>query len=79
MSLVPAGRHDSKVFCPTRQELQDALSLSYRDHFRKAYLLPAVDAGLIEMARPDKPNSRTQRYRLTLAGKELRRRRGMRR
>lgn len=60
----------------TRQELQDALSLSNRDHFRKAYLLAALEAGLIEMTQPDKPNSRSQRYRLTPAGKELRRRRG---
>ncbi|MGE5784984.1 MAG: Fic family protein [Myxococcales bacterium] len=60
----------------TRQGLQDALSLGNRDHFRKAYLLPTLEAGLIEMTRPDKPNSRSQRYRLTTAGKELQRQRG---
>ncbi len=56
----------------TRTELQDAVGLAHREHFRKAYLLPALETGLIEMTQPDKPNSRSQRYRLTPAGKELR-------
>ena len=56
----------------TRSELQEAVGLTHREHFRKAYLLPALEAGLIEMTQPDKPNSRSQRYRLTRAGKELR-------
>jgi ATP-dependent DNA helicase RecG len=56
----------------TRQELQEALGLGNRDHFRKAYLLPALEAGLVEMTVPDKPNSRSQRYRLTRAGLKLR-------
>jgi ATP-dependent DNA helicase RecG len=56
----------------TRTELQDAVGLTHREHFRKAYLLPALETGLIEMTQPDKPNSRSQRYRLTPAGRELR-------
>jgi ATP-dependent DNA helicase RecG len=56
----------------TRSELQDAVGLAHREHFRKAYLLPALQAGLLEMTQPEKPNSRTQRYRLTAAGKQLR-------
>ncbi len=56
----------------TRTELQDAVGLTHREHFRKAYLLPALEAGLIEMTQPDKPNSRSQRYRLTAAGEALR-------
>lgn len=32
--------------------------------------------GRIEMTQPDMPNSRSQRYRLTAAGRELRRQRG---
>jgi hypothetical protein len=37
----------------TRQELQEALGLGNRDHFRKAYLLPALEAGLVEVTVPD--------------------------
>lgn len=45
------------------------LSLADREHFRKAYLAPALEAGMIEMTQPDKPNSRSQRYRLTVTGR----------
>jgi ATP-dependent DNA helicase RecG len=48
----------------TRRELQTALKLKNDEHFRKAYLLPALAAGVIEMTIPDKPNSRLQKYRL---------------
>lgn len=49
----------------TREELQVALDLTDRERFRKSYLLPAVEAGLIERTIPHKPNSRLQKYRLT--------------
>lgn len=52
----------------TRQSMQDAVGLAHREHFRKAYLLPALELGVIEMTHPDKPNSRSQRYRLTVTG-----------
>ena len=52
----------------TRQRLQEALGLKHEDHFRKAYLIPALRSGLIEMTIPDKPRSSKQRYRLTAAG-----------
>ena len=52
----------------TRQQLQDAVGLKHRAHFISAYLIPALQAGLIEMTIPDKPRSRLQRYRLTAAG-----------
>lgn len=55
----------------TRQALQDALDLAHREHFRSSYLLPALAAGLIEMTLPDKPNSRLQKYRLTVAGRRI--------
>lgn len=55
-----------------RQSLQEALGLADREHFRQTYLLPALDAGLIEMTLPDKPNSRSQRYRLTSLGQRWR-------
>ena len=54
----------------TRQSLRKALGLKNDEHFRKAYLLPALQAGLIEMTIPDKPRSRNQCYRLTPAGCE---------
>ena len=54
----------------TRQRLQEALGLKHEDHFRKAYLIPALRSGLIEMTIPDKPRSSKQRYRQTAAGSE---------
>jgi ATP-dependent DNA helicase RecG len=54
----------------TRQELQSLLGLKDDEHFRKTYLLPALEAGLIEMTIPDKPRSSKQKYRLTPKGKK---------
>jgi len=56
----------------SRRELQEALSLRNADHFRRAYLLPAIEARAVEMTLPDKPKSRFQKYRLTQKGKTLR-------
>ncbi len=53
----------------SRKELQEMLSLKNVDHFRKAYLLSAIEAGLVEMTLPDKPKSRLQKYRLTETGR----------
>ncbi|MEY6432911.1 Fic family protein [Thioalkalicoccus limnaeus] len=52
----------------TRQQIKEALGLKDDEHFRKAYLLPALDAGLIEMTITDKPRSSKQKYRLTDKG-----------
>ena len=52
----------------SRAELQKMLRLKNVEHFRKAYLLPAINAGLVEMTRPEKPKSRLQKYRLTARG-----------
>jgi ATP-dependent DNA helicase RecG len=54
-----------------RKALQKALGLKDEEHFRKAYLLPALEAGLIEMTIPDKPRSSKQKYRLTDKGREV--------
>lgn len=35
----------------------------------KRHIEPLLDAALIEMTVPDKPNSRLQKYRLTESGK----------
>ena len=53
-----------------RQQLKTALGLKDDEHFRKAYLLPALEAGLIERTIPDKPRSSRQKYRLTHKGRE---------
>ena len=58
----------------TGQELRQVLALKDPKHFRKTYLQPALDTGLIEMTLPDKPHSRRQRYRLTPRGSTQRRR-----
>jgi len=55
----------------TRQQLKEALGLKDDEHFRKAYLLPALDAGLVEMTIPDKPRSSKQKYRLTGKGRQV--------
>jgi len=56
----------------TRQELQLELSLRGEENFRILYLVPALQAGLIEMTRPDRPQSRLQKYRLTPLGRAIR-------
>ena len=53
----------------TRAELQAALALQDRKSFRERYLAPALQAGWIEMTRPEKPQSRLQKYRLTPSGR----------
>jgi DNA-binding PadR family transcriptional regulator len=45
------------------------LGLKDDEHFRKSYLLPALEAGLIEMTIQDKPRSSKQKYRLTAKGR----------
>jgi len=56
----------------SRQDLQRLLGLKNDEHFRKAYLLPAIKEGVIEMTLPDKPRSSKQRYRLTQKGRSIR-------
>jgi Fic family protein len=60
----------------TRQRLKEALGLKDDEHFRKAYLLPALEAGLVEMTIPDKPRSSKQKYRLTDKGRQVMARHG---
>ena len=51
-----------------RSRLQHLVGIKHDEHFRRAYLLPALGMGLIEMTVPGKPTSRLQRYRLTEKG-----------
>ncbi|OYY73678.1 MAG: cell filamentation protein Fic [Gammaproteobacteria bacterium 28-57-27] len=53
----------------SRDALQQSLGLRDRKSFQARYLKPALEAGLIEMTLPDKPNSRLQQYRLTDVGR----------
>jgi len=39
------------------------------ENFRKAYLQPAIEAGLVALTIPDKPTSHRQQYYLTEKGK----------
>lgn len=43
-------------------ELMFKLNLKSRVGFRKNYLQPALDAGLIEKTDPNKPTCRNQKY-----------------
>ena len=43
--------------------LLERLGLRSRETLRRNYLDPAIKAGLVEMTLPDKPTSRSQRYR----------------
>jgi len=54
-----------------RIEIQNALKLKNDEHFRLAYLTPALAQGVIEMTQPESPKSPTQRYRLTAKGRTL--------
>lgn len=50
-------------------ELRDALGIRHRPNFRKNYLHPALESEWIQSTLPEKPNSRFQKYRLTVKGK----------
>ena len=43
----------------------ECLNLKNDEHFRKRYLLPALEAGYLEMTVPQKPQSSKQMYMLT--------------
>jgi len=55
----------------SRQDLQKAMGLKDDEHFRRSYLLPALEKKLIEKTIPQSPRSPKQKYRLTDKGREL--------
>ena len=62
------------IFCSEIRSVVDMLSfmgLSDRTKFRKKYVNPLLEEGILEMTIPDKPNSQNQKYRLTPKGIEL--------
>jgi len=52
-----------------REALMRRLGLRDAKHFRRRYLLPAMEAGWVEMTLPEYPRSPAQKYRLTPAGR----------
>ena len=52
-------------------DLLRSIGISDREYFRKRYLRPALESGLVEMTQPNSPRSPTQKYRLTAKGREL--------
>ena len=46
----------------TANAIMALLGLKSKETFRKNYINPAMDLGLVRMTLPDKPNSRNQRY-----------------
>lgn len=55
----------------SRIKLQEKMGLGNRENFRKNYLIPALERGLIEMTIADKPKNIQQKYRLTALGKTV--------
>ncbi len=56
----------------SRRDILHALGLRDRKSLRQRYLMPALRDGYVEMTRPDAPNARDQKYRLTALGRRLR-------
>lgn len=53
-------------FCETpksRIEMQEYVQLKDKVNFKKNYLTPMLEKGLIEMTIPNKPSSRNQKYK----------------
>ena len=61
-------------FCLTEHtlvEIMAVLQMTSRNKFRKNYVLPLLNNGLLEWTLPDKPNSSKQKYLTTAKGKGL--------
>ena len=52
-------------------ELREVAGLQNHTRFKRAFINPLIELGIVVMTQPDSPNSPTQRYVLTEAGKEL--------
>lgn len=52
-------------------EIREYLGYTNRTKFRNSYMKPLLDDEYLEMTIPDKPQSSSQRYRLTEKGAEL--------
>ena len=54
-----------------RRDLAAALGVSSRTGYFGRMLAELVEDGLIELTIPEKPNSRLQKYRLTVKGRAI--------
>lgn len=54
----------------SRKEIFAAIKMNGDSRSFKRHIEPLIEAGLVEMTVPDKPNSRLQKYRLTNSGGE---------
>jgi len=45
--------------------------MSHRTYFRRTYINPLLEEGLLRMTIPDKPTSKNQQYITTQKGREL--------
>lgn len=55
----------------SRAEIQHLLDIKDDEHFRKTFMLPALNSNLVAMTIPDKPRSKNQQYFLTQEALEL--------
>ena len=59
------------VFCTEARSFGEMLAfmgLTDRTKFRRKYIHPLLEAGILELTIPKKPNSQNQKYRLTAKG-----------
>ena len=67
ISLLNALRKGKR----SASDIMVELGLAHKPTFRKNYLHPALEAGLIEMIYPETPRAPNQKYRLTARGEKL--------
>ena len=59
------------VFCTEARSFGEMLAfmgLADRTKFRRKYIHPLLEDGILELTIPEKPNSQNQKYRLTAKG-----------
>ena len=74
--LVPNVENIEKliIFCAEARSFGEMLAymgFSDRTKFRRKYIHPLLEAGILEQTMPEKPNSRNQKYQLTDKGFNL--------
>lgn len=52
----------------SRADLMTALGLKNAEHFRKAYMTPALELKFFERAIPDKPSNRPEQLQVRAGG-----------